>query len=448
MDFAFQGKHPPTKLAAMAFSSNASSSNCWVSNTGATDHFTLDLANLQQVRDYNDNDAVTVGNGQQLPITHIGNSQLRASKHILHLRQTLRVPNMKSNLLSVFKFYKDNNCCFHFDASKFSIQDIPSGKVLYKGLNEAGLYPIYGDPFHSNKVQTHCPNFTKLALPSFHRSAYTATRVSSSSWHSRLGHPNFKILQSVFKHLPTFTIDSSSSNSFCKHCTLGKMSQLPFSNSCTHATEPLQLVHSDVWGPAPITSINGTRYYVSFIDDFSKFTWLFPLKHKSQVLSTFIHFKSTLENLLNYKLKVLRTDCGGEYIDSDFQHYCSSQGIFHQFSCPHTPQQNVVAERKHRHIIGTALTLISQSSLPLSYWPYAFASSIFLINRLPTVNLHLKSLWEVLFHTPPDYSFFNVFGCSCYPLLTPYNKHKLQFKSQECIFLGYATHSKGYMCHI
>ena len=224
------------------------------------------------------------------------------------------------------------------------------------------------------------------------------------------------------------------------------MSQLPFSHSCTHATEPLQLVHSDVWGPAPITSINGTRYYVSFIDDFSKFTWFFPLKHKSQVLSTFVHFKSTLENLLNYKLKVLRTDCGGEYTDSAFQHYCSSQGIFHQFSCPHTPQQNEVAERKHRHIIETALTLISQSSLPLSYWPYAFASSIFLINRLPTVSLHLKSPWEVLFHTPPDYSFFKVFGCSCYPLLTPYNKHKLQFKSQECIFLGYATHSKGYMC--
>jgi hypothetical protein len=446
MDFAFQGKHPPTKLAAMTFSSNASSSNCWVSDTGATDHFTPDLANLQQARDYNGNDAVTVGNGQKLPITHIGNSQLRASKHILHLRQALRVPNMKTNLLSVFKCCKDNNCCFHFDASKFSIQDIPSGKVLYKGFNEAGLYPIYGDPFHSTKVQTPCPTFTKSALPSFHKSAYTVTKVSSSTWHSRLGHPNSKILQFVFKHLPTSPIDSSSSNSFCKHCTLGKMSQLPFSHSCTHATEPLQLVHSDVWGPAPITSINGTRYYVSFIDDFSKFTWFFPLKHKSQVLSTFVHFKSTLENLLNYKLKVLRTDCGGEYTDSAFQHYCSSQGIFHQFSCPHTPQQNRVAERKHRHIIETALTLISQSSLPLSYWPYAFASSIFLINRLPTVSLHLKSPWEVLFHTPPDYSFFKVFGCSCYPLLTPYNKHKLQFKSQECIFLGYATHSKGYMC--
>jgi hypothetical protein len=224
------------------------------------------------------------------------------------------------------------------------------------------------------------------------------------------------------------------------------MTQLSFLISCTHTTKPLQLVHSDVWGPTPITSINGTRYYVSFVDDFSKFTWFFPLKHKSQVLSTFIHFKSTIENLLNHKLKVLRTDCGGEYTDSAFQDYCSTHGIFHQFSYPHTPQQNGVAERKHRHIVETSLSLISQSSFPLSYWPYAFATSVFLINRLPTPKLQLKSPWEVLFHSPPDYSSFKTFGCSCFPLLTSYNKYKLEFKSQECIFLGYATHSKGYFC--
>jgi transposase InsO family protein len=234
----------------------------------------------------------------------------------------------------------------------------------------------------------------------------------------------------MLHNLPVQTIDNASSpNSFCKHCALGKMTQLSFPISCTHTTEPLQLVHSDVWGPAPITSINGTRYYVSFVDDFSKFTWFFPLKHKSQVLSTFIHFKSTIENLLNHKLKVLRTDCEGEYTDSAFQNYCSTHDIFHQFSCPHTPQQNGVAERKHRHIVETSLSLISQSSLPLSYWPYAFATSVFLINRLPTPKLQLKSPWEVLFHSPPDYSSFKTFGCSCFPLLTPYNKHKLEFES-------------------
>ena len=154
MDFAFQGKHPPTKLAAMAFSSNASSSNCWVFDTAAIDHFTPELANIQQPQAYPGNDSATVGNGETLPITHIGNAQLHASKHILHLRHTLRVPNMKSNLLSVFKCYKDNHCRFIFDASAVTIQDIPSGKVLYIGRNEAGLYPIYGAPFSRSEEHT------------------------------------------------------------------------------------------------------------------------------------------------------------------------------------------------------------------------------------------------------------------------------------------------------
>ena len=143
MNFAFQGKHPSTKLAAMAFSSNALTSNCWVSNSGATDHCMPDLANIQQAKEYNRNDGVTVHNSQTLPITHTGNAQLRALKHILHLRHTLRVPNMKSNILYVLKRCKDNNCSFHFNATKLSIQDVHSGRVLYKGLNEAGLYPIY-----------------------------------------------------------------------------------------------------------------------------------------------------------------------------------------------------------------------------------------------------------------------------------------------------------------
>ena len=154
MVFSFQGKHPPTKLAAMAFSSNASTSNCWVFDITATNHFTPDLANIQQAKEYTGIDGVTVGNGQTLPITHIGNAQLNASKHIFHLKHTLRVSNMKSNLLSFFKCCKDNNCRFHFDATQFSIQDIPSGRVLYNGLNEGSLYPIYGDPFKHKSISS------------------------------------------------------------------------------------------------------------------------------------------------------------------------------------------------------------------------------------------------------------------------------------------------------
>ena len=263
-------------------------------------------------------------------------------------------------------------------------------------------------------------------------------------WHKCLGHPNAHVLQHVFsshlhKHVPPKL-------PFCKHCVQGKMTQLPFPHSTSTTHFPLELVHSDVWGPSPITSINGTRFFVIFVDDFSPFTWFFPLKHKSQVLSSFIHFKNTMETLLNTSIKILCTDCGSEYTKDGFTSFCSNLGIIHQFSCPHTSQKNGVAERKHRHIVDLSLTLISQSSLPLTYWPYAFSTSVYLINRLPFATRGFKSPWEVLFHHTPTYTLFKSFGCPCFPLLRPYSKHKLLPRSSECIFLGYASNSKGYLC--
>uniref|UniRef100_A0A2N9FNC2 Uncharacterized protein n=1 Tax=Fagus sylvatica TaxID=28930 RepID=A0A2N9FNC2_FAGSY len=181
MNFAYQGRHPPTKLAAIASTnmSNASSApasnqSCWISDTGAIDHFTPDITHIPDCHAYTSNDCVTVGNRQSLPITHT-----------------------------------DNDASFHFDASKFHIKDLRSGKLLYSGLSERGLYPVRGD-----------------ILPS----------SSSSSF--------------------AFSIP------FCTHCVEGKHHQLPFTDSVSITTRPLELVHTDVWGPAPVTSCNGTRSHL------------------------------------------------------------------------------------------------------------------------------------------------------------------------------------------
>jgi hypothetical protein len=260
----------------------------------------------------------------------------------------------------------------------------------------------------------------------------------------RLGHPHTRVLSHALSH--HFNHPFSPSHTFCKHCVIGKMTQLPFSPSTSRTKFPLQLVHSDVWGPSPITSINGHRYYVIFVDDFTRFTWFFPLKHKSQVLSSFKHFKNTMENHLGTSIKTLRTDCGGEYTNNEFGHFCSQSGIIHQFTCPHTSQQNGIAERKHRHIVDMSLTLISHSSLPFQYWSHAFSTAIFLINRLPSLSRGSVSPWESLFGHSPNFSIFKSFGCACFPLLRPYSKHKFSLRSKECIFLGYASNSKGYLC--
>ena len=129
-----------------------------------------------------------------------------------------------------------------------------------------------------------------------------------------------------------------------------------------------------------------------------------------------------------------------------FKHFYSSHGITHQFSCPHTPQQNGVVERKHRHIVECALTLFSHSQLSQIFRSYAVSTAVHLINRLPTPTLHNFTPWEVLFKSKPYLTYLRTFGCICFPLLKSYNAHKLLPHTSPCIFLGYPAHSKGYIC--
>ena len=352
MNFSYQGRHPPAKLAAMAIATPPSPyphQTTWILDTGATDHFTPDLHNIPNNQAYTNSQLISVGNGNQLPISHSGNAQLRTSSHLFHLHKILRVPSMMSNLLSVQRFCRDNRISFYFDANCFQIQDLLTGKPLYKGSSKDGLYPITSLSLPSWNSRVSQSQFSskhfvpsQAALHASYTASLTQSDLSSTDlWHMRLGHPQRHVLHHVLDRLfvsPKLPL----SNTFCKHCVMGKMTQLPFSSSTSCTKFPLEIVHSDVWGLAPIDSINGHRYYVIFVDDFFRFTWFFPLKHKSQVIASFQHFKNTMENHLGTSIKTLRTDCGGEYTNNAFHNFCSNSGIIHQFTCPHTFNKTVL----------------------------------------------------------------------------------------------------------
>ena len=193
----------------------------------------------------------------------------------------------------------------------------------------------------------------------------------------------------------------------------------------------LQIVYFDVQGLAPISSLLGYNYYVVFIDDFTRFTWFFLLKKKNELVVVFKHFKNLVENQYSSKIKVLRFDNGKEYVNSQFQNFCSDHGILHQISCPHTPQQNGISKRKYRHTVETSLALLYPSHLPLNFWSYAFSTASFLINRLPTSVLNFISPWEKTNSISLPLSALQIFGCACYPYLKPYNRQKLQSRSGE-----------------
>ena len=151
-------------------------------------------------------------------------------------------------------------------------------------------------------------------------------------------------------------------------------------------------------------------------------------------------------NQFSLTIKTFRSDGGGEFTSDEFKPYLLNHGITHHISCPHTPQQNGVVERKHRHIIETAIMLLSQASLPSSFWTFAVQTALTLINFHPTLVLNWKSPWFRLYSTLPNLTQLKVFGCACYPHLRPYTAHKLEPRTRECIFICYPTHSKGYLC--
>ena len=165
---------------------------------------------------------------------------------------------------------------------------------------------------------------------------------------------------------------------------------------------------------------------------------------KSDAFHIFLQFQKYVECFFNTQIKSVQSDWGGEYRTiSTFFKNC---GIVHRVSCPHTHQQQGSIERKHRHIVETGLSLLSHAHMPFRFWDDAFQIACYLINRLPTPVIQNKSPFEKLFHFVPNYLFLKTFGCACLPNLQPYNSHKLQPRSLQCVFLGYSILHHGYKC--
>jgi histone deacetylase 1/2 len=185
----------------------------------------------------------------------------------------------------------------------------------------------------------------------------------------------------------------------CDLCQRDKIHQLPYSLSSHVTTAPLELIHTDVWGPARV-SVGGFRYYVSFLDDFSRFTWIYLLKRKSDVEHAFYSFQAHVERFLNSKILAVQSDWGGEY--RRLHRFFDRIGIRHRVTCPHISKQNGIARRKHRHIVETGIALLAHSSLPLRFWDEAFLTVVYLINRMPSRTIKNSTPLSRLFGETPD----------------------------------------------
>ena len=210
------------------------------------------MSKLSTQERYTGGDQVHTANGKGMHISHIGHSMLRIPHISLHLNNVLHVPSASKNLISVHRLTLDNRVFIEFHPFFFLIKDQATRSVLFKGPCYDGLYPLV--PFSTGSS----------------KQVFLTIKPSSSTWHRRLGHPSSFVVQQVLrKHKISFSPEINPY--ICDSCQLAKSHQLPYPVSTSVSTVPLEQVFSDVWGPAP-TSVGKHSYYVSFIDDFSKFT--------------------------------------------------------------------------------------------------------------------------------------------------------------------------------
>ncbi|PSS08272.1 Endonuclease, partial [Actinidia chinensis var. chinensis] len=192
--------------------------------------------------------------------------------------------------------------------------------------------------------------------------------------------------------------------------------------------------------------MGGSQYFVIFVDDFSRYTWLYLLKNRSQLQQTYYDFARMIKTQFSRDIKVFRSDNAQEYCDTSFLAFLREQGTLPHRSCPGTSQQNGRAERKHRHLLDTTRALLISSGCPERFWGEAALTAAYTINRVPSPLLGNLTPYERLYGTPPDYHSLRVFGCACFVLLQPHERTKLEPRSRLCCFLGYGIEHKGYRC--
>lgn len=406
--------------------------NEWYVDSGATQHLSSRKEWFHQYKDisprniYLANNHVIIAKG--MGTVHV-NLMVKGEKRNISFQDVLYVPELHGNLLSVNRIVA---CGYKvlFDESGCAIQD-RNGSIVAAATKERNLYRLSVTP---QEVSDRA-NFAE------------AHKADMALWHQRMGHLGVDSIRKLVTNGMVKDLDLHDDNDMelCKGCILGKQNRRPFpTNGTKRAKDILELIHTDVCGPMKQTSLGGSRYFLTFIDDKTRNTFVYFLKSKNEVFTKFQEFKALVEKQTGKNIKILRSDNGGEYVSHAFDMYLKSNGIQHQTTIAYTPEQNGVAERANRTIVERARSMLHSQELGYELWAEAVAAAVYLKNRSPTKavpNMTPEEAWSGL---KPSVAHLRAFGCKAYAHIPKQKRNKFDSKSLECIFVGYLNNSKGY----
>nr|KAJ0217072.1 hypothetical protein LSAT_V11C300142760 [Lactuca sativa] len=325
---------------------------------------------------YIDGSVVKMGNVATEPIKGIGSVLLTfISGKCLCLNNVLYVPGIRKNLVS---------------------------KIV---LNNCG----YKQVLESDKLNINYPSSDNFV---FMASSSTSNNFHKSElWHARLGHIHYKRLKDMSKMslIPAFDMQN---NEKCKTCMLTKITRQPFKD--VRESKVLDLIHSDLCDFHATPSLGNKKYVINFIEDASRYCYIYLLHSKDEALDKFKIYKQQVELHKNKLIKILHTDRGGEYYDPA---YHESTGIIHQTTTTYTPQQNGVAERKNRTLKEMVNFMLLYSGLSEGFWGEAMLTACYILNRTP--NKRSKTTpYELWCKNVQNLSYVKVWGCRAVVRLT------------------------------
>jgi transposase InsO family protein len=409
----------------------SSDSESWMMDTGCTDHMSHHIGDFNTYKTLASPIYITLGDSStKIPAIGVGSIKgyIMAGGHRqeIDMDSVLHAPSLGCRFLSIRKL----------DQKGLKVAFYNSKAHILNGQKTLGVGSLIGQHYW---LDIH---------PTPHLNAST-TPLSASIWHQRLGHINRNSLSKLKKDNPQMLgikIDEAKTLP-CEGCLKGKQTRRPFPTSTSsRSTGLLDRIHSDLDGPMQTQSISEKAFYIlTFIDDFSRHAWVYFLRTKDQQPIIFEEFRAMVENQYNRKIKILRTDRGGEYESKEFKQKLLDLGIIHERTIPDTPQQNGLAERYNRTVVGAAKAMLLTAGLSFGFWVEAVRTAAHVRNRCPSRVIDWKTPHQMVTGRVPDISYLRIFGCKAY-IHIPKKKRSNKFESQssELVFVGYEPYSKGY----
>lgn len=399
----------------------------WIVDSGATSHMCNDKSQFSSL-DLKNFERIIVANGEYMDVKGKGDVVLKVDENTkIRLLNVLYIPELENNLLSVSKI-TDAGGKLHFDGNNCHINMGNKFVTIAKYQNK--LYTIEVALERANLVKTSCEKLGNCL----------------HLWHRRLGHRHPGTIKELVERdlADGIKLESCDDVKQCISCVEGKLTRKAFPKiSDNQSNKILDLIHSDVCGPMRTSTVSGMRYLLTFTDDYSRYTKIYLLQSKDEVLSKTKEYIMEIWNEFNQYPKILRSDNGREYVAEKVQSYLKSKGIKIQLTVPYSPEQNGVSERKNRTLVETARCMLLDAGLPHKYWGEAIMTANYITNRLPTKSRD-RTPYEIWTGNKPNLSNLITFGSQCFTFVPKEKRSKLDKKTKTGIMVGYSQTSKGY----